>query len=40
MFVSSLYQQKTIKIYQNFLAKGLKDQCIEMNRKQKVRIKT
>ena len=33
------YQQKTIKIYQNFLIKDLKDQFIGMNIKQKVRIK-
>ena len=31
----SLYQQKTIKNYQNFLAKDLKDQCIGMNIKLK-----
>ena len=36
----SLYQQKTTKSYQHFLAKGLKDQCIRVNIKQKVRIKT
>ena len=35
----SPYQQKTIKNYENFLAKNLKDQCIRMNIKQKVRIK-
>ena len=34
-----LYQQKTIKNYQNFFAKDLKDQFIGMNIKQKVRIK-
>ena len=39
MFLSSLYQQKTIKNDQNFLAKDLKDQCIRMNIKQTVRIK-
>ena len=27
----SLYQQKATKNYQNFLANGLKDQCIGMN---------
>ena len=37
--LQSLYQQKTRKIYQNFLAKDLKGQCIEMNRKQKMKIK-
>ena len=36
----SRYQQKTIKNYQNFLAKDLKDQCIGIKIKQKVRIKT
>ena len=40
MFLSSLYQQNTIKNYQNFLAKNLKDRYIQMNIKQKVRIKT
>ena len=39
MYLLLLYQQKTIKSYQNFLAKDLKDQCIGMNIKQKVRIK-
>ena len=39
MFLLSLYQQKTIKSYQKFLGKGLKDPFIEMNIKQKVRIK-
>ena len=39
LFLSSLYQQKTITNYQNILANGLKDQCIGMNTKQKVRIK-
>ena len=34
-----LYQQKAIQNYQNFLAKELKDQCIGMSMKQKVRIK-
>ena len=40
MFILSLSQQKIIKYYQNFLAKGLEDQCIGMSIKQKVRIKT
>ena len=31
MFLSSLYQQKTIKNYLNVSAKGLKDQSIGMN---------
>ena len=39
MFLQSLYQQNIIKNYENFLAKDLKDQCIGMNIKQKVRIK-
>ena len=39
MLLLSLYQPKTTKIYQNLLAKDLKDQCIGMNIKQKVRIK-
>ena len=39
MSLLSLYLQRTIKNYQNFLAKSLKDQCIEMNINQKVRIK-
>ena len=34
-----LYQQKTIKNYQNSLAKDLKDLSIGMNIKQRVRIK-
>ena len=38
-FLSSLYQQKTTRNYQNFLAKDLKDQCIGLYTKQKVRIK-
>ena len=38
MFLLSLYQQETIKNYQNFLAKDLKDGFIGMNIKQKVRI--
>ena len=37
MSLLSLYQQKTIKNCQNFLGKGLKDQCVGMNIKQKVR---
>ena len=39
MFLSLLYQEKTTKNYQNFLAKGLKDQFIGMNIKQNVKIK-
>ena len=39
MFLSSLSQQKVIKSYQNFLVNDLKDRCIGMNIKQKVRIK-
>ena len=39
MFLLSLYQQKTIKSYQNLLEKDLKDQCIGMNIKQKLIIK-
>ena len=39
MSLFSLSQQKTIKIYQNFSARNLKDQCIRTNIKQKVRIK-
>ena len=39
MSLQSFYQQKTIKNYQNFLAKALKDQCIGVNAKQKVKIK-
>ena len=39
MFLLSLYQQKTIKSYQNLLGKDLKDQCIGMNIKQKLIIK-
>ena len=38
MFLSSFYQQKTTRNYQNFIAKDLKDQCIGMIIKQKVRI--
>ena len=38
MFLSSLYQPKTIKNYENSLAKDLKDQSIGMNIKQKIRI--
>ena len=40
MSLLPLYQQKTIGNYENFLAKDLKDQCIGMNIKQKIRIKT
>ena len=39
MFQLQLYQQETIKHYQNFLVKDLKDQFIGMNINQKVRIK-
>ena len=39
MFLLSFYQQKTTKNCQNFLAKYLKDQCIERNIKHKVKIK-
>ena len=39
MFLPPLYHQMTMKNYQKFLAKDLKDQCIEMNIKQKVRMK-
>ena len=39
MFHLYLYKQETIKNYQNFLGKDLKDQFIGMNVKQKVRIK-
>ena len=34
------YQEKTTKTYQNFLVKDLKDQCIGINIKQRMRIKT
>ena len=40
MLLLSLYHQKIIKKDQTFLAKDLKDQCIEMNMKQKFRLKT
>ena len=39
MFLLSLYQQKTIKNYQNSLTNDLKDQCLGMNIKQKMKIK-
>ena len=39
MFLLSIYQQKTIKNYQNVLAENLKDLYIGMNIKQKVKIK-
>ena len=39
MFLPSLYQQKLIKNYQNFLANDLKDQFVGTNSKQKKRIK-
>ena len=38
MSLSSHYPKKIIKNYQNHLAKDLKDQCIGMNIKQKMRI--
>ena len=37
MLLQSLHQQKTVKSYQNFLAKNLKYQSIGMNIKQKVK---
>ena len=39
MPLQSPYPQKTTKNYQKFLAQGLKDQCIGINMKQKVRIR-
>ena len=39
MFLPSLYQQKIIENYHNFLDKDLKDQFIGLNIKQKVKIK-
>ena len=39
MFLSSLYQQKIVKNYQNLLVKDLKGQFIGINIKQEVRIK-
>ena len=39
MFLLQLYQQEAIENYQKFLAKDFKDQFIEINIKQKVRIK-
>ena len=36
MYLSSFYQQKTIKNFQNVLAKDLKDVDIGMNIKQKI----
>ena len=39
MFQLSLYQQQTIKNYQNFLANDLKDEFVGMTIKQKVRAK-
>ena len=33
MFLLSLYQQKTIKSYQNLLSKNLKDQYVGLNLK-------
>ena len=40
MFLQSIYQQNKIKSYQNFLANYLKRECIRMNIKLKMRIKT
>ena len=39
MSILSHYQQKTTKNYLDFLTKDLKDQCIGMNIKQKVKLK-
>ena len=39
LFLLSLYEQKTIENYQNFLVQELNDQFIGMNINQKVRIK-
>ena len=39
MLLCLLYQQETIKNYENILAKDLEDQFIGMNTKQKVIIK-
>ena len=39
MFLLSLYQQKTIKNYQKFLGKDLKDQFIGIHIRQKLKIK-
>ena len=39
MSLLSLYQYRTIKNYQNFIAKNLKHQYIGLNIKQKVRMK-
>ena len=39
MSLLQLYQQETIKKYQTFLVKNLKDQFVGMNIKQNVRIK-
>ena len=39
LLLSSLYQQKAIKNYENFLVKDLKGLHIGMNIKQKVRMK-
>ena len=38
MFLSSIYQQKTIQNHQNVLGKDLKDWYIGMNKKENVRI--
>ena len=39
MFVSSLYQQKTVKKNQNPLARNMKNRCIGMCTKQRMRVK-
>ena len=39
MYLSSFYQQKTIKNFQNVLTKDLKDVYIVMNKKQKLETK-
>ena len=39
MTLQSIYHQMTTENYQNFLAEDLKDQCIGMNIKQKVKKK-
>ena len=39
MSLLSLYQYRTIKNYQNFIAKNLKHQYIGLNIKQKMRMK-
>ena len=39
LYVSEVVTLSATKNYQNFLAKDLKDQCVGVNIKQKVRIK-